>query len=282
MAMLVVASALALGGCAGSQETAKPSEILLASTTSTRDSGLLETLAPAFEAANPDYRLKMTFVGSGAAIALGGSGDADVLLVHSPAAEKEFVAGRVDGKPATHRGVRRLRVMYNDFVIVGPQDDPAGIEPSDTAQAAFGKIAKTSSVFWSRNDASGTNTKELALWDEIGNPQIGAKWYRASGTMGMTEALKAADSGSPRGYTIADRATWLKESSSLTNLAVVAQGDPELFNQYSVIEVQGARNPQGAARFSAWLRSPEAQRLIGEFGRDRYPDQRLFVPNADQ
>ncbi len=183
--------------------------VLLASTTSTRDSGLFERLGPFFRQMCPEYAIKATFVGSGAAIALGGTGDADVLLTHSPKAEADFMRGIVAGKPSLYRGASRYKVMYNDFILVGPKANPAGITLSESAQSAFGKVASTSSTFWSRNDNSGTNTKEKEIWALLGNPQIGQPWYKASGTMGMAQALAAANNASSEGYTLADRATWL-------------------------------------------------------------------------
>jgi tungstate transport system substrate-binding protein len=263
--------------------------ILLASTTSTRDSGLFERIGPAFLASNPEYTLKPTFVGSGAAIALGGTGDADVLLTHSPAAEVDFMNGIVAGKASPFRGLNRFKVMYNDFVLVGPTTNPAGVvnnPASGGANAAFQSIATYgSSDFWSRNDKSGTNEKEKEIWKAIGNPQFSSgttpqPWYKASGTMGMAQALQTANNGA--GYTLSDRATWLSATSlGITkNLKVVNAGDPVLFNQYAVIEVKGARNKEGAQDFSNWIRSPQAQALIKSYGEYTYPGQIMFEPNA--
>lgn len=257
--------------------------ILLASTTSTRDSGLFERLGPAFLSACPEYALKATFVGSGAAIALGGTGDADVLLTHSPAAEVDFMNGIVATKASTYKGLNRYKVMYNDYVLVGPTVNPAGVSGSGTAKAAFQSIATNgASNFWSRNDKSGTNEMEKSIWKSIGNPQTGAGWYKASGTMGMAQALAAANDATTGGYTLSDRATWLNASSlGITkNLKIVNAGDPALFNQYSVIEVKGARNREGAQDFSNWIRSPQAQALIKTYGEYTYPGQIMFEPNA--
>jgi tungstate transport system substrate-binding protein len=259
------------------------STILLASTTSTRDSGLFERLGPAFLAACPEYALKATFVGSGAAIALGGTGDADVLLTHSPAAEVDFMNGIVAGKASTFKGLNRYKVMYNDYVLVGPTANPAGVSSSGSAKAAFQSIATNgTSNFWSRNDKSGTNEKEKEIWASIGNPQLGKGWYKASGTMGMAQALAAANDATTGGYTLADRATWLNASSlGITkNLKIVNAGDAAFFNQYSVIEVKGARNKEGAQDFSNWIRSPQAQALIKTYGEYTYPGQIMFEPNA--
>jgi tungstate transport system substrate-binding protein len=256
--------------------------ILLASTTSTRDSGLFERLGPAFLAACPEYTIKGTFVGSGAAIALGGTGDADVLLTHSPAAEVDFMNGIVAGKTSAYKGLTRYKVMYNDYVLVGPSGNPAGVSSSAKAGPAFQSIATAGSTFWSRNDASGTNAKEKEIWKGIGNPQLGKAWYKASGTMGMAQALATANDAGTAGYTLADRATWLNATSLgiVKNLKIVNQGDPTYFNQYSVIEVKGARNVEGGQDFSNWIRSPQAQALIKTYGEYTYPGQIMFEPNA--
>jgi tungstate transport system substrate-binding protein len=254
--------------------------ILLASTTSTRDSGLMDLLKPAFLAACPEYGLKGTYVGSGAAMVLGGNGDADVLLVHSPAAELDFMRGIVSGKAYPHSGLTRHAVMYNDFVLVGPSSNPANILSTDSAATAFQKIATTGSKFISRNDKSGTNAKELEIWKSIGNPQSGQSWYTLSGAgTGMAIALSnAAQTGS---YTLADKATWLNVHNlgTVPSLNVVNQGDSVLFNQYSVIDVRGARNWEGAQDFSLWIRSAQAQALIRTYGEETV-GQRLFFPNA--
>lgn len=257
-------------------------QVMLASTTSTRDSGLFERLGPAFLRSCPEYSLKATFVGSGAAIALGGTGDADVLLTHSPAAEVDFMNGIVAGAPSAYRGKNRMKVMYNDYVLVGPKANPAGVVTTSSANAAFQRIADAGATFWSRNDNSGTNAKEKEIWTALGNPQTGQSWYKASGTMGMAQALAAANDASTGGYTLADRATWLNASSLGTtkNLAIVNAGDGKYFNQYAVIEVAKARNAEGASDFSLWIRSAEAQELIRTFGEYTYPGQILFTPNA--
>ena len=258
------------------------SQILLASTTSTRDSGLFERLGPAFLHACPEYTLKATFVGSGAAIALGGTGDADVLLTHSPAAEVDFMKGIVAGKPSRYRGRTRAKVMYNDYVLVGPKANPAGVSMSSSAQTAFGNIASTSSTFWSRNDNSGTNAKEKQIWAALGNPQIGQPWYKASGTMGMAQALAAANDAGTGGYTLSDRATWLNATSLgiAPNLAILNAGSAMYFNQYAVIEVRYNRNFEGGQDFSNWIRSAQAQALIRTYGEYTYPGQIMFTPNA--
>jgi len=254
-------------------------QTLLASTTSTRDSGLWEALRPAFLMACPEYSVKATFVGSGAAIALGGSGDADVLLVHSPVQEIAFMNGIVAGKPSTYKGLTRHSVMYNDFVLVGPKTDPANIGLNDTAKVAFGKVASSKSEFWSRNDNSGTNTKEKEIWASIGNPQTGQSWYKASGTLGMAQCLSAANQSS--GYTLSDRGTWLNmvNMGTVKDLEIVNQGDDSYWNPYSVIQVAKARNWEGSQDFSSWIRSAPAQLIIKEYGESTF-GQPLFYPYA--
>jgi tungstate transport system substrate-binding protein len=254
--------------------------IFLASTTSTRDSGLMDLLKPAFLAACPEYGLAAQYVGSGNAMTLAGNGDADVLLVHSPTAELDFMKGIVSGKSVAHRGLTRHSVMYNDFVLVGPTSNPANVLVGDTAKEAFQKIATSGSKFISRNDASGTNAKELEIWDSIGNPQTGKSWYTLSGAnTGMAIALANADQQGA--YTLADRATWLvvHNLKTIPHLTLVNEGDKALFNQYSVIDVRGARNWEGAQDFSLWLRSPQAQSLIRGYGLETF-GRALFVPNA--
>lgn len=256
-------------------------QILLGSTTSTQDSGLYEALKPLFQAQCPEYSLKATFVGSGAAIALGGTGDADVLLTHSPAAELDFMRGIVAGAASAHKGLTRYKVMYNHFVLVGPKSNPAGLTLTESAQSAFGKIAAAGSTFYSRNDNSGTNAKEKEIWASLGNPQTGKSWYKATGTMGMAQALAAANDGSTGGYTLADNATWLMASrlKTVSNLQITNEGDSAYFNQYSVIEVKGARNSEGAQDFRRWIMSASVQNVIREYGVDWYGVS-LFIPNA--
>lgn len=251
-----------------STSIAERSDLILASTTSTQDSGLFDVLIPAFEAAYP-YRVKVIAVGSGEALRLGETGDADVLLVHSPAAEETFMQ---EGY-----GVERKAVMYNDFVIVGPVSDPAGIKGMTDAAAAFAAIAEAKALFFTRGDQSGTHTKELSIWKAAGlEPQ--GDWYKSTG-QGMGATLTIADQAS--GYTLADRATYLSKKDSL-GLEVLVEGDEVLFNQYHVITVENAQNPEGAEDFMNWIVSDEAQqKLIATFGVEKF-GQPLFVPNAGQ
>jgi tungstate transport system substrate-binding protein len=276
VAAMAMTVAVLASGCGKAEETATPgasettagdrSDLLLASTTSTQDSGLFDEMIPAFEKAYPQYVVKVTAVGSGEAMALGENKDADVLLVHSPAAEEEFMANGY--------GVERKDVMYNDFVIVGPPDDPAGIKGMASAAEAFAAIAASESLFYSRADNSGTNAKELTIWKAAGVEPAG-EWYQQTG-QGMGDTLKI--SSEKAGYTLADRATYLSLREAL-DLDILVEGDEALFNQYGVIVVADAKNEQGAVDFMNWITSPEGQELIGGFGVEKF-GQPLFTPNA--
>lgn len=243
-------------------------DLILASTTSTQDSGLFDVLIPAFEKAFPAYKVKVIAVGSGEAMKLGEKKDADVLLVHSPAAEKSFVASGF--------GEARLPVMYNDFVIVGPSLDPAKIKGDAKAADAFKKIAASKSIFVSRGDDSGTYKKELSIWASATVEPKGQSWYLSTG-QGMGETLKIAMEKT--GYTLVDRATWLTSAKNLSDLSLLVEGDKKLFNPYSVIVVVGAKNPAGAKAFQDWITGPDGQKVIGDFGQDRF-GQQIFVPSA--
>ncbi|HEX6306954.1 MAG TPA: substrate-binding domain-containing protein [Longimicrobiales bacterium] len=244
---------------------AQPREVILASTTSTLDSGLFDVLLPAFERQHESVSIKVIAVGSGEAIALGRRGDADVLLVHSPPDEEAFMA-------AGH-GARRLPVMANDFVIAGPPEDPAGIRGERDVTVALRRIAAAGAPFVSRGDSSGTHRKELLLWAAAG--ESGAAHSDVG--QGMGEALMIA---SERGaYILSDRGTFLALSPNL-RLEVLVQGDARLMNPYSVITVRGARNARDADLFAEWLVSRTAAELIRDFGRDRF-GQALFHPAAD-
>ncbi len=267
-------------GCGGAQTT---SELMLASTTSTYDTGLFDVLLPAFEAANPGYEIKVNAVGTGKALELGRSCDADVLLVHAPEAEKQFVA---EGY-----GVERHEIMYNDFVIVGPEEDPAGIAAAGgdavegrggTAAAALSKLAVAGQPFISRGDDSGTNKAELRLWRQAGvEPQ--GDWYRSVG-QGMGATLRIALETGPDGaYTLSDRGTFLSMRDALPGMVILVEGDPALFNQYGAIAIDPEHCPgtdiEGAQAFIRWLESDDGQELIGSFGLDTY-GRNLFVPDA--
>jgi tungstate transport system substrate-binding protein len=211
-------------------------------------------------------------VGSGQAIKLGQDGNADVLLVHSRAAEDEFMAAG--------NGVRREDVMYNDFIIVGPESDPAGIKGMKPAVEAFKKIAETKSSFLSRGDKSGTNTKELAIWKAAGIEPAG-EWYNSTG-QGMAEVLSMADE--TQGYTLSDRATYLARSKEGLKLVVLVEGDKILFNPYGVIAVDPKKNPniQGeiAQKFVDWIISVPVQEKIAAFGQAEF-GRSLFIPDSN-
>jgi tungstate transport system substrate-binding protein len=243
--------------------------LILATTTSTQDSGLLDVLVPAFEN-ETDRQVKTVAVGSGEAIELGSRGEADVLLVHSPDDEEEFMAS---GKG----GTRRL-VMHNDFVVVGPPDDPAGIRGMSST-AALERIAQNAEApFISRGDDSGTHALELKLWDAAGVRPAGS-WYQETG-QGMGATLRIADQ--KRAYTVADRGTYLSTEDS-TDLDVLVTGEPRLLNVYHVIDVDPGAGPRvnaaGGRAFADWIVSPAAQRMIGAFGRKEF-GRPLFVPDA--
>lgn len=245
------------------------SDLVLASTTSTQDSGLFDALIPAFESAYPHYTVKVVAVGSGEALKLGETGDADVLLVHSPASEKTFMENGY--------GMERKAVMYNDFVIVGPADDPARVRDMSSAPEALATIASAGGLFFSRADDSGTHNKEKALWKNADIEPSG-EWYQSTG-QGMGETLTIADQKG--GYTLSDRATFLTKKTAL-GLEILVEGDEALFNQYHVIIAKNGRNQQGARDFMDWIVSDAVQQeIIAPFGKDVFGSS-LFVPNAGQ
>jgi len=247
-----------------------PRDVILATTTSTQDSGLLDVLVPLFEE-QTGYHLKPIAVGSGAALKLGEEGEADVLLVHSPAAEAEFMDAGF--------GVNRRLVFYNDFVIVGPDDDPAEIAGSTSAVDAMAKIAAAEAPFISRGDDSGTHRLELGLWEKAGIEPSG-DWYVESGT-GMGDTLNIANERDA--YTVTDRGTYLAQSDRLS-LPILVEGDPALLNVYHVIAVNPENhdriNTAGAEAFIDFLLDPAVQSVIGEFGVEEF-GQPLFTPCAD-
>ncbi len=262
----VCTALLTVAGCSSGAEHARPtSNVVLATTTSTRDSGLLDVLVPAFEKDNPCV-VKTVAVGSGQALTMGERGDADVLLVHSPDAEVKYMAGGY--------GTNRKAVMHNDFVVVGPPGDPAGIADSPTAAEALSRIAAKKAPFASRADESGTNAAELALWKEAGI-EPGGSWYLETG-QGMGETLTIADQ--KEAYTISDRGTYLATKGLHDKIEF--EGSADLRNNYHVIQVrhQGT-NTTCAKAFSSWIRSKPVQQLISSFGVKQY-GRSLFVPDA--
>jgi tungstate transport system substrate-binding protein len=271
IAGLLIAGLL-VAGC-GSQQSAGPEEtaeaggdMILATTTSTQDSGLLDAILPTFEQ-NSDCVPKTVAVGSGHAMAMGESGDADVLLVHSPKAEEKFMA---EG-----HGSSREPVMHNDFVLVGPPGDPAHIGDAQHAADALALIAKQQSPFASRADDSGTRAKEMSLWKQAGIEPSGP-WYIETG-QGMGETLTIASQ--KQAYTLSDRGTFLATRNLQSNIDF--EGSEDLQNPYHVIVVDhdGTTNVACAEEFSEWIRSAPVQETIADFGVEQY-GQPLFFPDA--
>ncbi len=270
---------LILGGCA--DRTPSPStgpsargDLILATTTSTQDSGLLDVLIPLFEQ-KTGYRVKVVAVGTGAALRMGEKGDADVLLVHAPPAEEKFMAAGY--------GIERRYVMYNDFIIVGPPEDPAHIRGMTDAVRALQRIAQSQVLWISRGDDSGTHKKEWALWREAGlDPATlpGQPWYQESG-QGMGATLRIASEKG--GYTLTDRGTYLHLRHTL-NLDILVQGDKRLYNVYHVIIVNPKKhsniNIEGARAFADFITSPEVQKIIDTYGVDEF-GQPLFHVKKD-
>ena len=276
---LLLLTLLALAACSPPALPATPAtsapqpaqELVLATTTSTYDSGLLDAILPDFEQ-KTGIKVDVVAVGTGQALKLGQSKDADALLVHAKSREEQFVA---DGYAPF-----RKDVMYNDFVILGPSADPAGIKGMTSAADAFRKIADARATFVSRGDNSGTHMKEMAIWQAAGVEPAG-DWYESAG-QGMGAVLTMANE--QQAYTLSDRATYLSRRDGL-DLDILVEGDPMLFNQYGVLPIaqdEAHQNKFAAAMaFVDWITSPETQQLIAEFGKEQY-GQQLFYPNADQ
>lgn len=264
--------AIALLGAFGPMGVTHASEnvIVVQSTTSTQNSGLYEYLLPKFRAAT-GISVRVVAVGTGQALKNAANGDGDVLIVHAKDAEEKFVA---DGY-----GVSRQDLMYNDFVIVGPSDDPAKMLGTASAAVAFRKAANGSSAFTSRGDNSGTHKKEMSIWKVTGiDPTLSSgRWYRELGSgMGATLNTTAVMGA----YTLTDRATWISFKNR-QNLQIVVEGDPSLFNQYGIILVNPARHPHVKAKlaqqFIDWMTGPEGQAAIGAY---KLEGKQLFTPNA--
>jgi len=273
VSLLLCAVLVSACGPADTPAPANP-DLILATTTSTQDSGLLDVLVPLFED-QTGHTVKVIAVGTGQALQMGQEGNADVLLVHAPSSEKTYMDGGF--------GKERFLVMHNDFIIVGPLADPAGIKGGSKAVEAFKKIAEASAPFVSRGDKSGTNTKELALWQGAGLDPATEKpaWYIESG-QGMGATLIIASEKSA--YTLTDRATYLATKANL-QLNLLVEKDNALLNVYHVITVNQALWPKvnydGAIAFAKWLTEPDTQKVIREFGVDKYGEA-LFVPDADK
>jgi tungstate transport system substrate-binding protein len=267
--MLLGAMALLLVSM-GSMAQAQNKTLILATTTSTQDTGLLDALNPIFEK-QTGYFVKTIAVGSGQAMTMGQKGEADVLLVHSPAAEKKFMEEGF--------GVSRRLVMHNDFVIVGPADDPAKIKGLKSAAEALKKIAAAEALFLSRGDNSGTHAKEQAVWKVAGVTYEGSKWYQQTG-LGMGQTLNVA--AEKKGYTITDRGTYLSLAKTL-KLGILVEGDAVLLNIYHVMEVNPVKWPkvniEAAKAFAEFMLSKETQAFIKTFGVDKYGSP-LFFPDA--
>ena len=254
----------------GTPVQAQQKTVILSTTTSTQDSGLLDVLIPIFEK-KTGYFVKTIAVGSGQAMAMGQKGEADVLLVHSPAAEKKFVA---EGY-----GINRRIIMHNDFIIVGPPADSAKVKGIKMASEAFKKIASAQALFLSRSDKSGTHVKEMDIWKAAGIKPEGEKWYQQTG-LGMGQTLNVA--AEKKGYTLADRGTYLALKKNL-GLDILVEGDAILLNVYHVIEVNPAKWPKvnvpGGKAFADFMVSNETQGIIKTFGVDKFGSP-LFFPDA--
>ncbi|HXK33608.1 MAG TPA: substrate-binding domain-containing protein [Dehalococcoidia bacterium] len=254
---------------AGPAPTKTSGNIILSTTTSTQDSGLLDELVPLFEE-ETGYSVQVIAVGSGQAIEMGMRGDADVVLVHSPVAEREFVA--------SGNGIGRALVMHNDFILVGPESDPAGALAQETLDDVLRAIAQTGAPFVSRGDDSGTHALERSLWEGVAIDPTGESWYEETG-QGMGATLQVASQR--RAYTITDRATYLAQRDNL-DLEILYQGEQKLLNYYHVILVNPDVhdvNALGARAFAEFLVRPDIQARIGQFGVEEYGEP-LFFPDA--
>ena len=248
---------------------AGPKTVILATTTSTQDSGLLDVLVPLFEKEN-GLQVKTISVGSGQAMKMGEKGEADVLLVHSPDAEKKFMAEGF--------GTTRRLVMHNDFIILGPAADPAKVKGSKAAEA-MKRIAQSGALFASRGDNSGTHAKEKGLWKAAGVDPEGQKWYQQTG-LGMGQTLNVA--AEKKAYILTDRATYLSLKKVL-GLEILVEGDGKLLNIYHVIELNPVKSPkinaQGGKAFADFMVARKTQEIIGRFGVDKFGAP-LFFPDA--
>ena len=264
IALIVVASVIS------AQAAPKQKNIILATTTSTQDTGLLDVLIPIFEK-QTGYFVKTIAVGSGQAMAMGQKGEADVLLVHSPDAEKKFINEGF--------GINRRLVMHNDFIIVGSGADQAKIKNIKSATEALKLIASTEVLFISRGDNSGTHSQEKKLWKAAGINPEGQKWYQQTG-LGMGQTLSVA--AEKKGYTLADRGTYLAMKKNL-GMDILVEGDSTLLNIYHVMEVNITKWPKvnaaGARAFADFMVAKRTQNIIKSFGMDKYGSP-LFFPDA--
>ncbi len=272
-ALMVLSFAACRGGSAG-EEADAPEEggtLMMATTTSTEDTGLLDYLQPLFKEAT-GIDLQWTAVGTGEALKMGEDGQVDVVLVHAKASEEEFVANGF--------GVERFPVMYNDFVVVGPIEP---LEKTDDVAAFFGALNEQQLPFVSRGDDSGTDKKEKKIWEDLGiDPSTNPNYMESGQGMGATLTM----ANEKEAYCLTDRGTWLKQSKDSENgytLDIICEGGNELLNQYGVIAVNPEKYPEvnneAANAFIEWITSEEVQKLIGEYGVEEY-GQALFTPNA--
>ncbi len=273
---IVCVGAIILGILPAVAAQLQQKNIILATTTSTQDSGLLDVLIPIFEK-KTGYFVKTIAVGSGQAMVMGQKGEADVLLVHSPDAEKRFMA---EGS-----GINRMLVMHNDFIVVRHSLDPAGIKGIKSSAAAFKRISDSGALFMSRGDNSGTDAKEKSIWKAAGINPDRQKWYQQTG-LGMGQTLNV--SAEKKAYTLIDRGTYLALQKNLgfsvrSVLSVMVEGDAMLLNTYHVLEVNPARwqkvNASGAKAFASFMVSRQAQKIIKNFGKARYGSP-LFFPDV--
>jgi len=269
VAVIVLSAAVATTSVLAAE---KQKNLILATTTSTQDSGLLDVLLPIFEK-ETGYMVKTISVGSGQAMKMGERGEADVLLVHSPDAEKAFMARGF--------GSSRKLVMHNDFLILGPASDPAKIKGSKTSAEAYKKIAQAGALFLSRGDNSGTDAKDKALWKATGINPAGRKWFQQTG-LGMGETLNVASE--KRGYLLSDRGTFLSlDKNKRLGLEILVSGEPKLLNVYHVVEVNPAKWPKvnnaGAKAFAEFIVSRNIQEMIGRYGMKQF-GMPLFFPDA--
>lgn len=250
------------------KENTPVEDIILATTTSTQDSGLLDVLIPALEASlDHKVKVKVIAVGTGQALQLGKDGNADVLLVHARKSEDEFMNAGY--------GTYAWDVMHNQFLLVGPKNDPAQVKNAASTADAFQRIADSKSTFLSRGDKSGTHTKELSIWETTNVKKPEGNWYKSVG-QGMGETLQMA--GQLGAYTLTDEATYLTHKEGLE---VLYSGDKALFNPYGIMIVKSTKKPEAAKQVIDYIVGSEGQKIIGEFNKDKY-GKSIFVPNAKQ
>lgn len=276
--LLLVLMITFVNGCSNSaskeeeikkEAATKKTDLILATTTSTQDSGLLDVLRPEFEKTHP-YNLKIIAVGTGQALEMGTRGEADVLLVHAPAAEQKLV----DSGDA----VNRQKVMYNDFILVGPAEDPAKVK-GDIVIEAFKKIIESKAIFVSRGDDSGTHKKELELWKNSSlDPKILDTGYLETG-QGMGATLQIA--AEKKGYTLTDRATFLAQKKNMPDTEILVEGDESLLNIYHVMQVNNEKhekvNSEGAKAFVQFMSAEKTKKIIKEFGVEEFGEPLFFL-----